>query len=160
MSAAQRRTQLRLQKLRRIALAEAAVDTKRLYVALWTASKKKQGGKVGARWKAKGLVVLQFDKSETALDIMEPIVIKTLRSRLARNCIAALFESPTCTSRSVANTTPRLRSNAWPWGLPGLTPECQAKVALGNQEGRIAIGFLKHNYHYNVPAALEYPGGS
>ena len=97
MSAAQRRTQLRLQKLRRSALAEATVDTQRLYVALWSASEKNQGGKIGARWKAKGLAVLQFDKSETALDIMEPIVIKTLRSRLAHSWIAALFESPTCT---------------------------------------------------------------
>ena len=43
MSAAQRRTQLRLQKLRRVALAEATVDTQGLYVALWSALEKKAG---------------------------------------------------------------------------------------------------------------------
>ncbi len=136
------------------------MDTQRVYVTLWTAPHDEQGGKVGARWKARGLAVLQFDKSEPALDIMNPIVISTLRSWMARGLVAALFESPMCTSWSVASCRPNLRSNACPWGLSDLTRKCQAKVDLGNQEGRIALGFLEHSYQCDVPAALEHPGGS
>ena len=54
---------------------------------------------MGARWKAKGLAVLQFDNSKPALDILTPIAISTLRLWMPQGVVAALFvESPTCTS--------------------------------------------------------------
>ena len=160
ISVAQRRIKRRLQKLRKLALKEATADTKRVYLTLWQAPLKKHGGRISVRWRTKGFAVLQFDKSEPALDITNSIVILTVRLRMKRGFVAALFESPTCASWSIASATPRLRSCAQPWGLPNLPAKAQNKVAVGNQEGWIALGFLKHSDECNVPAALEHPASS
>lgn len=160
VSASQRRIKRRLEQLRKLALKEASVDTKRVYLTLWQATAAKNGGKTGARWKKKGFAVLQFDNSEAALDITNSIVISTLRVWMKRGFVAALFESPTCASWSIASKQPCLRSCAHPWGLPNLPSKAQNKVLLGNQEGWIALGFLKHSYECNVPAALEHPATS
>ena len=79
---------------------------------------------------------------------------------MKRGFVAALFESPTCASWSIASKRPCLRSCAWPQGLPNLQSKAQNKVAVGNQEGWIALGFLKNSYECNVPAALEHLSSS
>ena len=160
ISVVQRRIKRRLQELRKLALKEAIVDTKRVYLTLWQAPLKKHGGRISVRWRTKGFAVLQFDKSEPALDITNSIVILTLRLWMKRGFVAALFESPTCASWSIASKTHCLRSCARPWGLPNLPAKTQNKVAVGNQEGWIALGLLRHSHECNVPAALEHPASS
>ena len=160
ISAVQRSIKRRLLKLRKLALKDAVVDKKRLYLALWQATPNKHGGRIGSRWRTKGLAVLQFDKSEPALNITNSIVISTLRLWMQRGLVAALFESPTCASWSIASKRPSLRSCTQPWGLPNLPSKAQNKIEVGNQEGRIALGFLRHCHKFNVPAALEHPASS
>ena len=59
--------------------------------------------------------------------------------------------------RDRGNGPPPLRSDAFPWGLPGLSPALQHKVSLSNNLTRFACRLFRDAILRRVPWSLENP---
>ena len=100
---------------------------------------------------------------DISLGMQFDLTSKVVRSRIERDALRGLLVAaclaPPCTSFS-AQQRGKLRSLPWPWSKPGLSPERQEKVRVGNLLARSALALIRVFHRCRIPSVLEHPHAS
>ena len=110
----------------------------------------------------RGYAVYSFDTLQgESGNVLRPSVARLIGRLLASGgCLGVLAGVP-CTSFSIAAGRRRpMRSKSDPLGLPGLPPNMQEKIQLGNQLLAAAMKFFRICHKYRVPFLWESPATS
>jgi hypothetical protein len=119
-------------------------------------------GRLSAAMAARGYHVLEWDiRHGAAYDLAQPSIQRRLRGWVLSGRVAALHLGTPCSSWSRARDRPggppRLRSDEYVLGLPGLREADQIKVSMGNRLAKYSASLLFACRHMRVPATLENP---
>lgn len=108
-----------------------------------------------------GYAVLPFDVANGAdQDLLHPTVLSTIEGWLSAGIVTGVWLGTPCTTWSIAHTTPIVRTDAYPYGVPGLPPKHAAAVKMGNRTMLVTRRIIKRCIQLRVPAFLENPASS
>ena len=125
-------------------------------------------GRVGAAWRRSGIPVVGFDvKRGAEFDLTNPGVLKVILDWINCKRVVAVHIATPCSSFSRARRAPswskmprKLRDDARPLGIQGLSAADAAVAKLGNTLSRRSAAIVQACIKMSVPGCEENPKNS
>jgi len=111
-----------------------------------------------------GYAVIAFELDEgPEFDLTRPCVLDVIRGWIRGGCVLGLFFGTPCSSWSSARRglpgAPGgpMRSDAYPMGLPNLSPADQHRVLIGNRTLIASTQLIRLGLQFGLPMLIENP---